>query len=80
MPPRIFIFLIAMGANYSFELNSIETQFFGHDLFLGSASGQQNSCPIHLVTFILKSILTTDYIQIDIKLKVTTWIGHKKQP
>ena len=34
------IFSIAMGANYSFELNFIDTyapQFFGHDnLFLGS--------------------------------------------
>jgi len=38
--PRILIFSIAMGADYSFELNSIETfapQFFGHNnLFLGS--------------------------------------------
>ena len=34
------IFSIAIGANYSFELNSIETEastFFGHiNLFLGS--------------------------------------------
>ena len=40
MAPRILIFSIAMGADYSFELNSIETyapQFFGHNnLFLGS--------------------------------------------
>ena len=40
MAPRILIFPIAMGANYSFELISIETyapQFIGHnDLFLGS--------------------------------------------
>ena len=37
MAPRILIFSIAMGANYSFELNFIDTQFFGHDnLFLGS--------------------------------------------
>ena len=38
--PRILIFSIAMGADYSFELNSIETyasQFFGHNnLFLVS--------------------------------------------
>jgi hypothetical protein len=40
MAPTILIFSIAMGADYSFELNSIETydpQFFGHNnLFLGS--------------------------------------------
>ena len=40
MAPRILIFSIAMGADYSFELNSIETyahEFFGHNnLFLGS--------------------------------------------
>ena len=40
--PRILIFSIAMGADYSFELNSIETyalQCFGHnDLFLGSVN------------------------------------------
>ena len=38
--PRIFIFSIAMGVDYSFELLSIETyapQFIGHDkIFLGS--------------------------------------------
>ena len=38
--PRILIFSMAMGANYSFKLISIETyapQFIGHDkLFLGS--------------------------------------------
>jgi hypothetical protein len=38
--PRILIFSIPMGADYSFELNSIETyapKFFGHNnLFLGS--------------------------------------------
>ena len=38
MAPRILIFLIAMGGNYSFERNSIETYaplFFGdNDLFL----------------------------------------------
>ena len=42
MAPRILIFSIAMGADYSFELNSIETyapQFFGHNnLFLGSVN------------------------------------------
>ena len=36
----ILVFLIAMGADYSFELISIETyapQFFGHNkIFLGS--------------------------------------------
>ena len=40
--PRIFIFSIAMGADYSFELISIETyapQFIGHNkIFLGSLS------------------------------------------
>ena len=40
--PRILIFLIAMGADYSFELYSIETKalsFFGHNnSFLGSVS------------------------------------------
>ena len=43
MARRILIFSIAMGADYAFELNSIETyapQFFGHnDLFLGSVLG-----------------------------------------
>ena len=38
--PMILIFSIAMGADYSFEVNSIETKaptFFGHiNLFLGS--------------------------------------------
>ena len=38
--PRILIFSLAMGADYSFELISIETyapQFIGHNkLFLGS--------------------------------------------
>ena len=38
--PRILIFSMAMGADYSFELVSIETyapQFIGHNkLFLGS--------------------------------------------
>jgi hypothetical protein len=42
--PRILIFSIAMGADYSFELTSIETyapQFIGHDkFFLGSVSEQ----------------------------------------
>ena len=45
--PRILIFSIAIGANYSFELNSIETyapQFFGHNnLFLGSVSSEAAS-------------------------------------
>ena len=40
MAPRILIFSIAMGADYSFELISIETyapQFIGHNIFfLGS--------------------------------------------
>ena len=40
--PRILISSIALGADYSFELNSIETyapQFFGHNnLFLGSVT------------------------------------------
>ena len=44
MAHRILIFSMAMGPDYSFELNSIETyapQFFGHnDLFLGSVSYQ----------------------------------------
>ena len=48
--PRILILSIAMGANYSFELNSIETpwgpQFFGHNnSFLGfriAKSGHQD--------------------------------------
>ena len=45
------------------------------------------SCPIHVATFTLISILATDYIQkrrgepglfkFDNKVKVTTWIGHK---
>ena len=41
--PRILIFSIAMGADYSFELISIETyapQFNGHNIFfLGSVNG-----------------------------------------
>ena len=44
--PRILIFLIAMDADYSFELFSIETyapQFFGHNnLFLGSVWHAEN--------------------------------------
>ena len=48
--PKILIFSIAMGADYSFELNSIETyapQFFGHNnLFLGSVHvGIRLTCP-----------------------------------
>ena len=43
MAPSILIFSIAMGADYSFELISIETytpQFIGHNIFfLGSVSG-----------------------------------------
>ena len=42
--PRILIFSIAMGADYSIELISIETyapQFIGHNkIFLGSESTQ----------------------------------------
>ena len=42
---RIFIFSMAMGADYSFELISIQTyapQFIGHNkLFLGSVSIMQ---------------------------------------
>ena len=45
MAPRILIFSIALGADYSFELNSIETyasQCFGHNnLFLGSVIALQ---------------------------------------
>ena len=41
--PRILIFSMAMGANYSFELISIETyapQFIGHNIsFLDSVCG-----------------------------------------
>jgi hypothetical protein len=48
MAPRILIFSIAMGADYSFELNSIETyapQFLGHDnLFLGSVTQAWHNC------------------------------------
>ena len=44
--PHELIFSIAIGANYSFELNSIETQapqFFGHnDSFLGGVLLHQN--------------------------------------
>ena len=40
MAPRILIFPIAMGADYTFELNAVETyapQYFGrNNLFLGS--------------------------------------------
>ena len=43
-----------------------------------------DSCPIHVVTFTLISILVTDFIQkkrgqalLYIKVKVTTWIGHQ---
>ena len=43
MAPSILIFSIAMGADYSFALNSIETyapQYFGHNnLFLGIVKG-----------------------------------------
>ena len=55
----------------------LRPNFFWHNLFLVSVSGQQNLCHIHLVTFNLISILATDYIQIDIKLRVTTWRGHQ---
>ena len=38
-PPRILIFAITMGANYQFELNSIEPPFLGHtNLFLGGVT------------------------------------------
>ena len=54
MAPRILIFSIAMGADYSFELNSIETyapQFFGHnDLFLRSV--YPKSYIMHIQTYI----------------------------
>ena len=43
LAPRFLIFSIAMGANYLFELNSIETyapQYFGHNnLVLGIVKG-----------------------------------------
>ena len=61
--PRILIFSIAMGADYSFQLISIETyapQYNGHNkLFLGSVN--ENIPKINLVLSKLKYLCLENY-------------------
>jgi hypothetical protein len=56
MAPRILIFSMAMGADYSFEPISIETyapQFIGYDkLFLGSVASGSDSISFQFAIFL----------------------------
>ena len=59
MAPRILIFSIVMGADYSFELIFIETyapQFIGHNkIFLGSVLSNLFNTQVFVLRFDLRS-------------------------
>ena len=65
MASRIWIFSIAMGADYSFELISIETytpQFVGHNkFFLGSVARSTITNNRHISNLILASLVESFY-------------------